>query len=302
MLRDFEQRFAQVLGSQLTAPFAGRVRTAPVDTGDNGIQIVVSVGKMKIQSPDFGSFRSENAPGITDPLRIVRLRGEVGIVVFPAQGQGRQQQLQGIDSLLYLLDTPDFRNANALASQQDQGFLLDYLKIVEADLSIRDTNTDPTPDITLEVEGWFWPIGQTGVSGDVITQAHVRQFVLPVSMVTDNGPIVAGGNAVQLNFNVGTSGSMVLQGSSSSTLPFGNIAVRLLSADGSPGQGSLSGGLAGPDNSQLTLLANGSASLSYTPPGSATNERVVVTTVIMDGNTPVRLGIELASFNIQVGN
>lgn len=302
MLSDFEQRFAQVLGSQLAPPFQGRVHTAPYDNGDNGIQIVVSVGKMTLQTPDFGAFRSESAPGVADPLRIVRLRGEVGIVVFPARNQGRQQQLQGIDALLYLLDTPDFRNANALASQQDQGFLLNYLKIVGADLSVRDPETDPTPDIALEVEGWFWPIGQTGVSGDLITQAHVRQFVLPVSMVTNNGPIVAGGSAVQLNFNVGTSGSMVLQGNSASTLPFGSIAVRVLSADGSPGQGSLAGGDAGPDNSRLIPLSNGSALLSYTPPGSATNERVIVTTIIMNGNTPVRLGIELASFNIQVGN
>lgn len=301
MLRDFEQRFAEVLGTQLPAPFAGQVTVAPPGPG-NAVQVVVSAGKMEVMDPDFGSFRSESAPGVTNPLRVLRLRGEVGITVRPAQNQGRSQQVEGIDALLYLLDTPEFRSANALASQQDRGFVLSSMKIMNADLSIRDQNTDPSPDITLEVEGWFWPIGQTGVAGSEIQQAQVRQFVLPVLMATDNTPIVPGGSAVPLSFQLGAAGTMQIQANSVSSIPFGDIAVRLRSAAGGPGLGTLSGGNNGPDNSQLVPLVDGAATVDYTPPGSAANENVIVSTVIMDGNNALRLGIELARYNLRVGS
>ncbi len=301
MLRDFEQRFAQVLGDQLPQPFEGRVAVAPIDPNDNGIQIVVSAGNMEAIAPDFGSFRSESAQGVTDPLRVLRLRGQVEIFVSPAQGQGRDQRVQGIDALLYLLDTADFRKATALTDQQDRGFQLSSLNIVSADLSVRDANADPIPDIVLETEGWFWPVGQAGVAGEPIAEAHLRQFVLPVAMVTNNTPIVPGGSAVPLTFQVGASGTSRIENGSVSVLPFGNIAVRLRSAGGGGGLGSLSGGNNGPDSSRLVPLSDNSATVDYTPPGSATNESIIVSTVIMNGNNPVRLGMELARYNLKVG-
>lgn len=297
MLTEFESRLADVLGSRIAAPFAGRVRRrgAPAPAG-NGPVVRVGVDAFTPLAPDVGSVRPERVPGSDDFRRVLRLAVTIGVDIEPQAAGDRVQQLLGVDAVTYQLDDPGMRSATLLVQPGDQGFLLDWMHVDQADLRGDPTETAP---VTLRAEGWFWPVGQVGETGRAIERALVREFRLPVHLAIAE-PLLAGGPPVALGIGFGATGTMSVSAGGVTTLPFGSVALRLLDAGGGPGAGALTGGQPGPDGTQLAAVAGGSAAVTYDPPASAVVDNLVVTAFTRDDDGNDHIGIELARFELAV--
>ncbi|GAA2152644.1 hypothetical protein FHX52_0803 [Humibacillus xanthopallidus] len=291
MLTEFETRLADVLGSRLPAPFGGRVRRR-AETAPNGTGPVVRVGVDAIEplDPDLGSVRPEVVGGSSDHRRIVRLGVTLGILVEPEDAGDRLQELAGIDALVHGLQDPGMRTASLLVQPGDQGFLVDFLDIMPSDLSARSA-------LLLRTEGWFWPVGVAGHTGRPIQRALVREFRLPMQL-SIAGPIRAGGADVDLDVTFGATGVLEVTRGQTTTSPFGLLALRLFDDGGGPGAGTLSGGQSGPQGSRLVTVTEGTASVTYGPPGTAASDHLVVAAYATDGNE--RVGMELARFDLVV--
>jgi hypothetical protein len=296
VLTEFESRLADVLGSRVAAPFSGRVtRRGGPAPGGSGPVVRVGVDAFEPLQPDVGSVRPEQVPGSDDLRRVLRLGVTVGVDVEPQNSGDRLQQLLGIDAVTYELDDPGMRSASLLVQPGDQGFLLDWLHLDQADL-----RTDSTAPVTVRAEGWFWPVGQTGETGRAIERALVREFRLPVHLAIAD-PLLAGGAPVALGITFGATGTMAVAADGTTTLPFGSIALRLLSAGGGPGAGALTDGEPGPDGTRLAAVDDGAATVSYDPPGAPVVDHLVVAAHTRDDDGNERLGIELARFELVVG-
>lgn len=300
MLADFERRLADVTGARLPSPFTGRVEVAPAVPAGNGPVVQLSVGAVELLKPDFGSVRTELTPGLDTNRRVLRLRCDVEFAVTPQSPAGRDQVVQAVDALLHLFDDSELRRATALAEPGDPGFLLDFLGIRSANLSDHLDPTVQVPVLTLEAEGWFWPIGAEGIDGPEIERALVRQVVLPVTLVSSVSQLIAGAAAADLELLLGSTGTLAVQESGVSTEPFGSLAVGLTGPGGQPGAGALGGGSDGPDGRRVLAVSDGRAVLTYTPPGAAGTDELVVSSFIIDGDGETRVGMELARFPLAV--
>jgi len=298
MLTDLEQRLAAVLGDRLPAPFGGRVRVAPDTPPGAGPSVLVSVGRAVPVAQDFGSVRPEAVPEPPDRQRVVRLRCTVEVVIEPGGGGGRSQVVDGVDALLYLLDGEDLRSARALVEAGDQGFLLDALLLEEASPRSRPDDTAP-PHLTLRAEGWFWPVGTEGEAGVEITEARLRQVRLPLAGDGVPVSIAAGGDPVELRFAPALTGTLRVQEEGTEAGPFGPLAVRLLGEAGGEGAGALTGGDEGPGGSRLLEVSGEGATATYTPPGEAAVDRVLVH-LVEGGGGGEALGLEIARFALVV--
>lgn len=298
MLVDLEQRLAQVLGQRLPAPFMGRVTVAPDSPPGPGPELRVAVGSATPLDPDFGARRSELTPGTPLPRRVARLRCEIVLTVDASAPGGRAEQVEGVDALLYLLDAPDFRNADALTAPGDPGFLLSELRVVSADLSPTLANDSPAV-LVLRAEGWFWPVGEVGAAGPAIAEAHLRQLVLPVNMVPAEVRFVAGGGPVDLRFEVGAAGTAVVSQGGVVTAAFGRIAASLEGPGGTPGAGTLGGGQAGIGGARLIAVTDNSATITYTPPAAPASDRLILRSVTRNAGE-THFGPQLAAFDLIV--
>lgn len=290
MLAAFETRLAAVLGASLSPPFAGRVTVAPLTPNGVGPVLQVAVGAVRRAEPDVGSFRQEQPPGLPTLRRVARLEADITISVSPqgGGGAGRPQTVTGVESLLYLLDSPTFRSGEALVQAGDQGFLLQSLALTGATVPVNDT----AAQVDLTVSGWFWPVGEPGAAGVAIDEVHVRQFSLPVILQAPR--LVAGAGAANLSLGFGRAGTMVVEQDTVSTLPFGQMLVSILAPDGSPGAGVMAGGVAGGPDAQIVDIAAGPVAFTYTPPGAAGTDILVLRAVQADGGT----GVEIARFDL----
>ena len=298
MLADLEQRLATVLGNELPPPFAGRVRVPPASPPGAGPAVLVSVSHAVPLPSDFGSVRFEAVPTPPERQRVVRLRCTIDVVIRPAQASNRDQVVDGVDALLYLLDDSSFRSAAALIQAADQGFALSSLTIQDATPELRADDEAP-PHVTLQADGLFWPVGTAAETGVEIVEARVRQVNLPLGVSTLPARIPAGGAPVELRFAVDRRGTMRLRADGLSTDPFGPLAVRLLGAEGGPGAGNLSGGAAGPDGSRLIDVADGELIVTYTPPADPAEDRVVLN-VVQGAGVGATLGLEIARVTLRV--
>ena len=296
MLADFERRLADVLGSRLPPPFAGRVAVAPDLPAGPGPVVHVAVGTVTPLDSDFGSIRRESAPGTADRRRVVRLRALVGVDVMPGGGGGRSQRVAGTDLLLHLLDGAEFRDGSALVEPGDPGFLLDSLRIAGADLS----DGGAGPSVAISAEGWFWPAGAAGETGEPILEAQVRQVVLPLVLRPSVSRVVAGTGPVPLELVVGATGTLDVAGNGTTASAFGAVAVGLVGVGGGAGAGTLSGGDAGPGGRRVLAVADGRAVITYTPPAAAATDQIVVSAHVVDGGGEARVGLELARFRLRV--
>jgi len=300
VIADLETRLADVIGADLPAPFGGHVSVAPGPPGGANPTVVVGTTAFEVLEPDFGSrARPELAPPVTDPRRVVRMRCSLSVEVRPSTGQGRAQQLAGLDALLYLLDGPTFQSGEALVDGTDRGFLLDGLRVVdgraEADPAIPG---GPPMVLDLEAVGWFWPPGTPGATGPTIVEVRVRGLDLPMSAAVP--PIVAGGAPVVIAFSFGAGGPLRVSAPGSAALPalpFGSLALRLLGRAGAPGAGALSGGTAAADGTTLVPVTGGRAGVTYTPPASPAEDSLVV--AVDDGADGA--GMEITRVPIRVG-
>lgn len=268
-----------MLGGVLPAPFTGRVEVAPGSAVGAEPLIVLGVRRAEPLDPDLGSNRPELAPGVDGHRRILRLACTVGLEVVPATGQGRSQQLEGVQAALYALEAPTMRDGKALVEAGDAGFLIQQLEIVDAGVPFT-TGAGPAPDppgLTARAEGWFWPVGTPGQIGKKILEVHVRGADLQVELSPAAPVLTAGGPAVDLAVRVRAIGSLRITKDGTSALPFGRLAFFVAKPGGNaPGPGTLGGGAAGIDGVRVVQLADGAATVSYTPPGEAARAELVV--------------------------
>lgn len=293
MLSEFESRLADVLGAGLPAPFTGRVTVDPdVAPGPGpGVQLAV-IGASRL-CEDFGSNRLEQLPERSTLHRVVRLEAQTALTVAAADGEGRPQELLGVDNLLYLIDDQALADGSALVEPGDQGFLIESLTIAEI----------APPVVTVNATGWFWPVGEPGQDGPQIERVMVRQAALPLTLRRSRARIFAGEGPLDLTLEVGTTGLSLERGQPAAALPFGSLALRLEGRGGRPGEGTLSGGTDGPDEHRIVLVDETGATFGYTPPADQAHDDIVVSTFaenIDGGAADARVGFELARFTLNV--
>ena len=292
MLSDFETRLANLLGSELPVPFAGRVRRRGTqDPSGNGPVVRLDVTGVTPMEPDFGSVRPEVVPGSNDRRRVLRLSATVGIEVEP-QGNDRLQQMAGIESILYEMERPAMRTGAALVEPGDQGFLLD-------NLVVQPSTFGEAPEIDLAAQGWFWPVGEAGEAGEAIRTALLREFRLPVSLDVA-GSLSAGGSAVDLALRFGTTATMGISADSASTAPFGAVALRVRDAGGATRAGAIVGGRPGPEGTHLIDVGPDGITASYSPPSDPGTEVLSLLAYGSDEDNNEHLGVEIVTFDLDV--
>jgi hypothetical protein len=294
LITEFERRLTDVLGPRLAAPFTGRVDVPPATLPGDGPVILAGVTHTQASLGNFASHRPEVVPGANDPRRVLRLACDISIEVRPGSGQGRLQQMQGLEALLYELDAPDFRTGQALANgaPADPGYFIQSLQVRESFSAI-------TPDVNdlvslrLSAEGWFWPVGAVGETGVSIGEIRLRGVALPLEVVPSRAQLTAGGPPVDLTLRVGggASGTFALPGKPA--LPFGSLTVKLLGPGARPARGRLIGGV---DGMLLAPLSNDQAVVRYDPPDGPARDELVI--ALDDGEDGP--GIEIARYPLIV--
>ncbi len=293
MISEFEQRLADVLGARLPAPFAGQVKVPPGPTSANQPVILVGVEQVECVEPFLGSQRPEVVPGAPTQRRVLRLQCQVNVQVKAAQNKGRPQQMSGLDALLYILDAPDFRDGSALVQGGDPGFVIHTMQIVEMNAPLDPSAADALPvGVTLRADGLFWPVGVIGETGVAIGEVRIRGVVYPLEISPAKPSLVAGGPAVELTVRVQTFGTL-RRPATLTGLPFGQLAFTLRGPGGRPGSGALAGST---DGVRLVSLADGAASVTYTPPAEAAVDELVI--ALDDGEGG--LGMEVGRFPLVV--
>jgi hypothetical protein len=299
MISHFESRLADLLGSRLAAPFAGRVDVEPGSGPADVPSITVAVVEARPLEPDFGSVRPEAAPGADDPRRVVRLDCDVHLSVRAASGQGRGQVVAALDALTYLLEDPGLRRSGTLDSPaEDPGFLLEALVV----RTLRTAPEAGRPRVEVGALGWFWPPNTPGQAGVAIREAHIRHARLPVSL--EPWPLLLRPGDPQVTFTVDVHavGTMVVDGDGVTTAEVGEVALRVVDDGGRPGAGTLGGGSAGPDGTRIVTVEHGRSSVAYTPPDEPAVEHLVVSTVRPDTGDGPAVGPELARFSLVVAS
>jgi hypothetical protein len=300
MIADLESRLADVLGSRLAAPLAGRVFVTPGPADTSEPALLVGVSRAEVIAENFGAARRpERVPGADDPRRVVRLRCAIRIEVRPADDGTRAQTMSALDALLYELDSPELRNASALSAVGDPGFVLDG-QLPEAVSVLPVDPTGDLPAVEVRADGWFWPPNTPGITGVAITSALVRTAMLPVALAPWPLLIRAGDPSIPLTVRVGTAGTSRLTGGTPAVSPFGELAVRVVDAGGRPGAGTLSGGAAGPGDTRLIAVADDAAVIGYQPPDAPADDQLVVHVARADAGAGPTIGVELARFPLAV--
>ncbi|HSD81249.1 MAG TPA: hypothetical protein VLB47_11320 [Solirubrobacteraceae bacterium] len=294
MIAEFEARLAEVLGARLPAPFAGRVRVAPSNVPAGQPSVTLGVVRAERLADDLGGAPERVAPGAGQPRRVVALRCTVDVSVRAASGQGRTQQMAGIDAALHALEAPDLRRGTALAGgAPDPGFLVHRLVVADALVPLAPEDApagEPPVRIAAEAEGIFWPVGLAGQAGAAIGEIRLRGIALPVEVGIAAAP-VAGGAPVDVTIGLGAPAGLRLRaGQPPASLPFERVAVGLRGPGGRPGAGALQGGAAGTDGVRLALLDDGVATLRYAPPADPARDELVVALDDGAGGLGVELG------------
>lgn len=255
MLREFEQRLADVLGAALPAPIAGSVDVAP---GDAESQVLVSVRKADPDHGDFRSVRPEQVPGATGRRRVVRLKCDVALEIRTIQIQTRGDRIAAMDLLLFFIDDPAFQSGRLLdGGAPDPGFLIQSMTL----------RTVEVPGIvSLDVNGLFWPVGAPGASGDPIQQIIARLASLPLRLDPPAPLLVSGGPQLDLSIRLGTANAMDILADDTNPRDFGGLLLRITDAGGRPGAGTLTGGDDEGNGVQRFTVADGSVGFQYTPP------------------------------------
>lgn len=298
MIADFESRLADVLGSRLAAPFAGRVFVSPGPPSSAVPALLVGVSRADVLPGDFGSTRPEPVPGADDPRRVVRLRCTVRIEARASGAGGRPERMAALDAVLYELDAPDLRTAVALRAPGDPGFLLSSQ--VPQGVVVDGAQPGQLPSVLLQAEGWFWPLHAPGAGGPAIRSALVRAALLPVGLEPWPLDLRAGGPPAELSVRLGAVGTMKLDGGEPSSLPFGALALRVVDAGGRAGAGTLAGGTAGPAGARIVALDAGAVAVQYLPPATPAKDVLVVAVARPDTGGGAAVGAELARFALDV--
>lgn len=303
MISEFQTRFAEVLGERLPAPFSGRVHVAPAPEGPGNptvpaLRVGVTEARPRPTGIGGGDF-TQVVKGANAPRRVLALQCTVRVEVFPLASDdaaGRAAQMQLLESAAFQLGAADMRNGAALEDQDtpDPGFLVHklHLNTMHAPFGaeLEDEDPEPSLELRLDLEGWFWPVGQPGVSGTAIQETRVRGVSLPLALEAA-AALTAGGAAVDFVLRLGP----IVQPRAASQLDpdFQSLA---LSVDG----GSISSADALPGSTAQLLLINvsdGAAAFSITPPAEA--GRIDLRAAFDDGDGGA--GLQFAEFRLVVG-
>ena len=275
MLRDLEERLATVLGADLPAPLAGRIRVRPGSPNGSQPSAQITVRAVTPVTPDFGAIRPEVAPGDPAARRIVRLHARIDIHLSAGGGSARANRARALDDLVYFLDAPGMRSGQALRDVGDPGFLLDRLTIDAA--NYEPSLDDPEgPDLTLSAVGWFWPVGEAGVDGPAIAEARIAQIVYPIGHSPDPARFVAGGDVAEISLAFTDVQLLARRADGPGTSDTLRLAFELLAADGSAGQGSLTNGRALGGGIRSRTFEDGTVTIRYQPPAQPGMDRLIV--------------------------
>lgn len=277
MLSEFEQQFQTTLRARLPAALRNEVQIATGAPSQTGI--LFGVRALQPMRPEFRDRRSEVVPGAPEPRRVVRLRGQVALSFVPNDtNQVRGTLIEWLDRVLYALDTDDVRTGAAFAGQApDPGFRIHALLIENAELPLDIHTAEAAPLVlTLALEGWFWPVGESGQVGVEIGEIRIRGVVHPITIQPAQPNLVANGPAVTLTIAVDARGTARVTASDLESAPFGTLAARLEKPDGTAGEGTLSGGAAGENGVRLLTVGDGAAAVTYTPPAAPATEVLIL--------------------------
>jgi len=301
MIREFENRLATYIGSQLTGDFEDRVFVAGAEPQDALVKISLGAIHHEPWFPEFGSSKAEQIPGQQDFKRVLRLCVEVAFRVAAAQGQGRAQRRLAMDALLYLLEDKEIAEGSAFETDQDQGFLIDEFKPSSSALPLLETVEAPA-EIYCKAKGWFWPAGMAGQAGIAIQQTHIRSETLRLELLTQNPLLLAGGDPVELQLKLNHTGFLLQADQSPQQLGLDFLALRLRAANGGPGLGSVAGSAQGANGLAITAVnASGIASFTYTPPANPGKELLLVNLTTGGlSEAEKTAGLPLASLSLKV--
>ena len=285
MLSDFETRLADVMGSRLAAPLAGAVDVNP---GRDVSRIVLGITSVQRLDDDMLSLRPERVPGDVAPRRVLKLRCTVELDAKLPNGGSRLDQMQAVEGALYLFEDTSMRDGSALlpGDNSDPGFLIRSMTV---------SGSIPPQSITIDADGFFWPKGTVGESGQAIQSARIRSALKPLLLDPRPAALVAGGPATDFTITFGASGTTTVAADGIQSSAYGSLVVSVVDAGGRPGQGTLAGGGDGPGGARLCVVSDGSAALRYTPPAQAATEFMVVK---LDDNAGGP-GIELGRFPLR---
>jgi len=203
-------------------------------------------------------------------------------------GGSRLDQMLAVESALYLLEDTSMRDGSALlpGDNSDPGFLIRSMTV---------SGSIPPQSITIDADGFFWPKGTVGESGQAIQSARIRSALKPLLLDPRPAALVAGGPATDFTITFGASGTTTVAADGIQSSAYGSLVVSVVDAGGRPGQGTLAGGGDGPGGARLCVVSDGSAALRYTPPAQAATEFMVVK---LDDNAGGP-GIELGRFPLR---
>ncbi len=294
MIDEFEQRLSEVIGARLPPPFQGRVAVEPGGAADNAApRVLVGVREAEPVQNDIGSRRPEALVPADALGRIVRLECTVGLRVIPGDGEGRRQQVLGLDAALYTLDGAELRDGSALHDDTDRGFFIEKMRIMESRYPFGDEGGEAdAAELLLEAKGWFWPKGAPAEEAGRIGEIRIRGAVIPIDLDPVQPELTAGGAATEFTLHVGAAGTMQLKGDPVEPfiLPFGSLALSLSGPGGKPGLGTLSGGVNGEDGFHLVSLENGTATFRYTPPDEAADDMLLIALDDGEGRSSIEFG------------
>jgi hypothetical protein len=280
MLREFENRLADVLGTRLPAPLAGAVDVAP---GRDVARLVLGVRTVAPIEDELLTARPERVPGAVAPRRILRLRCEVGLEMRLPQSGTRADLMLALDRTLYLLGDASFYDGSALLPEDDSdpGFLIRRMRIIRS---------EPPVTLMVDAEGFFWPVGEVGQTGPTISDIRLRHAVQPLRLSPDPSNLVAGGAAVDFVIGFGAEGTFQITEEETTQRPYGSIAVSVVGSGGRPGAGTLGGGLEGVGGVRVLPVDSGVATVRYTPPAEPAVDFLVVTLEDNEGGPAIELG------------
>jgi hypothetical protein len=270
----------------------------PGSLAGNGPVILAGVTRTQPAETLFGARKPEIVPGSDDPRRVLRLACDITIEIRPATpNQGRRQQMQGLEQILYLLDAPELRSGQALASgaPADPGFFIQSLAAGEGLVALEPAANDAEPvTVAARAEGWFWPIGVAGQTGIPIGEIRLRGAALPLSITPSTPVLIAGGGPVDLVVVVGAGSFGTFDLPANPALPFGALAFSVVDAGGRPGKGALVGAVGGV---RMVAVADNSATVQYQPPAEAASDVLVIS--LDDGEGGAGIEIARAPLNVR---
>jgi hypothetical protein len=280
VLSDFETRLADVMGARLAAPLAGAVDVSP---GRDASRLVLGITGVQRLDDDLLSLRPELVPGDVAPRRVLKLRCTVELDAKLPNGGSRADQMNAIDGALYLLGDSSMHDGSALlpGDNSDPGFLIRNMSV---------SAVMPPQSITVDADGFFWPKGTPGQSGVAIQQARIRSALQPLLIDPQPAALIAGGPATDFTVTFGTTGTTSLAVDGIHNSAYGSLVVLVVDAGGRTGQGTLTGGTAGPGGARVYQVSDGAATLTYTPPAQPASEFLVVKLDDSAGGPGIELG------------